>query len=78
MSAYDANLPADIRDFQIDRSAMEILDLDDQDNSLEYWLTKTPIERLEAACFLIRSIFPYDPDASRSSGFFEVIEREPR
>ena len=43
-------------------------------NDKEYWLSKTPIERLEVVEFLRQTNYGYDPVTSRLQRFFEVAE----
>ena len=64
---------ADLEALRIDRNAFKVVDIDDNSQRLRD-KALTPLERLSHLCFLIRSGTNYDPNASRSSGFFEVVE----
>ena len=61
----------------LDKSAVEIIssfeEADRKDR--EYWLAKSPIERL-AACELVRQLtYGYDPATARLPRVFEILER---
>lgn len=61
---------------KIDRTAFSVVRLEDSDNDLEYWLSKTPHERLAAQEYQRQMLYGYDPATSRIQNFFEVVERE--
>jgi len=60
--------------FRLDKSAISVDTLGDETDDLDYWLTRTPDERL-AAMELMRQInYDYDPIADRVSRVLEVVE----
>ena len=59
-------------EFRLDKSAFSIGRLEDQGNDLEYWLTKTPIERLKVVEFLRQLNYGYDATAARLQRPVEV------
>jgi hypothetical protein len=68
------NLQTDLR---IDKSSVEVFASFDEAEAKDrdYWLSKTPIERL-AACELLRQItYGYDPATARLPRSFETLER---
>jgi hypothetical protein len=38
--------------FKVDKTAFRIISFDEKGNNIDYWLTKTPMERLEASWYL--------------------------
>jgi hypothetical protein len=68
------SLPPEIK---IDKTAIEVFDSFEDAAKLdrEYWLAKSPLERL-AACELLRQIiYGYDPATARLPRSFEILER---
>jgi len=60
--------------FGFDKSAISIDSIDDEADDFDYWLAKTPDERL-AAMELMRQInYDYDPIADRVSRVLEIVE----
>jgi hypothetical protein len=43
----------------------------------EYWLSKTPEERLQAVELMRQIIYGYDPSAARLQGVLEVVQLLP-
>lgn len=72
MDRIDETLP------KIDRTALSIVPLDQSDCDLEYWLSKTPEERLAAVELNRRMIYGYDRATSRLQRFFEIVTLERR
>jgi hypothetical protein len=63
--------------FRLDRTAFEIVSSFEEAEARdrEYWLAKTPLERL-AACELLRQMtYGYDPVTARLPRSFEILER---
>jgi hypothetical protein len=60
----------------LDRTAFSVVSLDDADNDeMEYWLSKTPYERLEALETLREIFYGYDPTTTRLQRILEIAER---
>ncbi len=60
--------------FRIDRSKLSVTSLFDTSDDKEYWLSKTPQERL-AALELMRQInYGYDPTTARLERVLEIVE----
>lgn len=51
-------------DFQIDRTAFSVVTLDQADDELQYWLTKTPQQRLQAVELIRQTLYGYDPSTA--------------
>ena len=43
--------------YKMKRSVISALSFEEADNHVEYWQNKTPMERLNAACFIINNLF---------------------
>jgi hypothetical protein len=63
---------------KMDKSAFTIASLFDPSDEKQYWLSKTPIERLEALETMRQIIYGYDPTTTRLQRFFEVTQRAQR
>ena len=42
---------------KMNRSVVSASSFEEADNHVEYWQNKTPMERLNAACFIINNLF---------------------
>ena len=60
--------------YKLDRNAFSVISLNDNESDLDYWLSKTPAERIEAVEFLRQLIFGYDPTTTRLQRVFETAE----
>ena len=61
---------------RIDRSAFSVVPLDEQDRGdREYWLSKTPQERLQGVETIRQLLYGYDP-SERLQRVLEVAEQE--
>jgi|FrelakmetLWP11LW_1041352.scaffolds.fasta_scaffold385564_1 hypothetical protein len=60
--------------FKLDKKTISFSKLDDKDDDLEFWLSKTPAERLQAVELLRILIFGYDPNTERLQRVFETAE----
>jgi len=63
---------------QVDRTALSVGALSDDSKELEYWLGKTPDERMEALELLRQVIYGYDPAVARLQRVLEVVELKRR
>ena len=43
--------------YKMNRSVVSASSFEEADNHVEYWQNKTPMERLNAACFIINNLF---------------------
>ena len=43
--------------YKMNRSVISALSFEEADNHVEYWQNKTPMERLNTACFIINNLF---------------------
>jgi hypothetical protein len=61
---------------RLDRSAFEIVTLEDAGDDRDYWRARSPQERMEALELMRQIIYGYDPATTRLQRFFEVAELE--
>ena len=59
---------------RMDKSVFSVADLSDESDEAAYWLTQTPIARLEALELMRQVMYGYDPSTTRLERFFEVVE----
>ncbi len=57
---------------KLDKTAFSVCDLADQDDDLEYWLSRTPQERLAAVEFLRQLTYGYNPATARMERVLEI------
>lgn len=63
--------------FKVDRRAFSVVSLDEQDeDEKRYWLSKTPLERLEAVELMRQVVYGYDPATTRLQRVLEIAQRE--
>jgi hypothetical protein len=61
---------------KLDKTVISIVSLDEADNDeVEYWLSKTPYERLNALETLRQIFYGYDPATTRLQRILEITER---
>jgi len=61
---------------KLDKTAFSVASLTDESDEKQYWLTKSPYERLRALELMRQIIYGYDPSTERLQRFFEVAERQ--
>jgi hypothetical protein len=61
--------------WRVDRSVISVVDFRDEPDDLEYWLSKTPLERWEAAEKIRQIVYGYDPSTARLERVIEVIQQ---
>jgi hypothetical protein len=60
---------------KLDKTVIQVISLTDPSDEKEYWLAKSPAERLEALETMRQIIYGYDPLTNRLQRFFEVAQR---
>jgi hypothetical protein len=61
---------------RLDRTAFSVVSLEEADkDEMEYWLSKTPYERLDALETLRQIFYGYDPTTARLQRVLEITER---
>ena len=56
------------------KTVLSTVSLKEKDNELEFWLSKTPQERVLAVEYLRQLIYGYDPSTERLQLVFETAE----
>ena len=67
---------SDSPEFKIDKTAFSVVPLSQADDEKEYWLSKTPHERLQAIELMRQVLYGYDPATTRIEKVFEIVRRE--
>jgi len=60
---------------RIDRTAFSVVSLSDEPDEKEFWLSKTPEERLEALEIMRQIVYGYDPSTTRLQRVLEIAQR---
>ncbi len=60
---------------KLDKTAFAVTSLFDDSDEKHYWLSKTPLERLEAVELMRQIIYGYDPATVRLQRVFEAAQR---
>ncbi|MCI0485942.1 MAG: hypothetical protein L0229_05000 [Blastocatellia bacterium] len=67
-----------LSDYRMDKSALSVSSLFEESDEKEYWLSKTPDERLEALEMMRQIIYGYDDStAPRLQRVLEIAQRQP-
>lgn len=66
----------DIEDLltKVDKTAFSVASLDDEPDEKAWWLSRTPMERMQALEHLRQHVYGYNPASTRLQRFFEVAE----
>ena len=67
-----------MKNFKIDKSAFSIGSIHDEGDEKEYWLSKSPQERIEAIEIMWQIIYGYKPSNDQLQRFFEITELKRR
>jgi hypothetical protein len=60
----------------LDKTVFSLVSLEEaDDDEVEFWLSKTPYERLDALETLRQIFYGYDPITARLQRLFEIAER---
>ncbi len=60
---------------EMDKTKMVISSLEDTTDEMEYWLSRTPQERVAAIELMRQIIYGYDPASTRLQRVFTVTQR---
>ena len=63
-------------DYKINKTAFSVVSLAEADDEKEYWLSKTPHERLRAVEVIRQALYGYDPATARLQRVFEIAQLE--
>jgi len=59
---------------KVNRNSFSTISLNEIESDLQYWLSKTAVDRLHAVEFLRQLMYNYDPATSRLQRVFETAE----
>ncbi len=62
---------------KVRRDVFSVASLFDQSDEKVYWLSKTPIERMEAVELMRQIIYGYDPSVTRLQRVLEIVQLLP-
>jgi hypothetical protein len=62
---------------RMDKTAFSVSSLDDESDEKDYWLAKTPYERLEAIEIMRQIIYGYNPSSTRLQRLLTVAQLIP-
>ena len=69
---------SDSPEFKMNKTVFSVVPLSDADDEKEYWLSKSPHERLQALEYLRQMLYGYDAATARLQRVFEIAKRERR
>jgi hypothetical protein len=62
---------------KMDKTAFSVASLFDESDEKEYWLSRTPYERLEAVELMRQIIYGYDPSSARLQRILAIARLTP-
>jgi|GEM_PF-607613 hypothetical protein len=63
-----------LNSIRMDKTAFSTASLDDEPDEKQYWLSKTPVERIYCVEMMRQMLYGYDPLTARLQRFFETAE----
>jgi len=63
-----------MNEFKLNKKACSVASITDESDEKQFWLSRSPAERFEAAEYLRQIVYGYDPATTRLQRFFEVAE----
>jgi hypothetical protein len=63
-----------LHSIKIDKTAFTVASLSDPPDEKQYWLSKTPAERLQAVELMRQILYDYNPAITRLQRVFEVTQ----
>jgi hypothetical protein len=61
---------------RMDKTAFAVVSLAEADDELDYWLTKSPLERLQAVELIRQTLYGYAGTTPRLPRILTVVQRE--
>ncbi len=74
MHKKDTDLSPELSSIKMDKTAFTVTTLSKKTNDKEYWLSKTPQERLQALEIMRQINYGYDPTTVRLQRVLEIVE----
>ena len=59
---------------KMDKTAFQVVSLDEASSEKDFWLSKSPQERLDALEVMRQIIYGYDPATARLQRVFEITQ----
>lgn len=69
------SMAIDTNYLKVDKTSMIISSLDEPADEINYWSTKTPIERMAAIELMRQIIYGYDPTSTRLQRVLTITQR---
>jgi hypothetical protein len=69
------SMDIDPNQLEVDKTSMVISSLDEPNDELVYWSTKTPIERMVAIELMRQILYGYDPTSTRLQRVLTITQR---
>jgi len=66
----------DVSEYTMDKSAFSVASLAQADDELEYWLDKSPLERLQAVELIRQTLYGYTGATPRLQRLLTVAQRQ--
>jgi len=66
----------DLSEYRMDKTAFSVVSLAEADDELEYWLTKSPLERLQAVELIRQTLYGYTGTTPRLQRLLTVAQRQ--
>lgn len=66
----------DVSEYRMDKAAFSVASLAEADDELEYWLTKSPLERLQAVELIRQTLYGYTGPTPRLQRVLTVAQHQ--
>ena len=77
MDKKDTHSPSFLNHIKMDKTAFSVTTLSEKTNDREYWLSKTPQERMQALELMRQINYGYDPTTARMEKVLEIVQLTP-
>ncbi|MCU0494723.1 MAG: hypothetical protein MUD01_24315 [Chloroflexaceae bacterium] len=61
--------------YRLDRSAIAVVNLDEEPGDAQFWLTRSSTERLAALEFMRQTLYGYNPTTTRLQRILTITQR---
>lgn len=63
-----------LKNIRMNKAAFSVRSIDDESDEKQYWLSKSPVERIYNVEIMRQMLYGYDPLTARLQKFFEIAE----
>ena len=77
MDKKDTDSRSFLSHIKMDKTAFSVTTLSEKTNDKEYWLSKTPQERMQALEMMRQINYGYDPATARMEKVLEIVQLAP-